>query len=113
MKALYELVEARDLKRGDMVIRLQDGVDYAPRPILGICPTDVGNVRIRWAINCENTYLPASPFFRLIPAADDPRALRRALEIAAVSEKDPEIETVSGQVAFWIEQARQELESEA
>jgi hypothetical protein len=98
MKAIYELVTAAELKVGDVVFDLRFGTqeEYT---------VDLGMFEI---IQGAPEYYP--PRLRRLPATDDPRVLRRALE-NALNQMAVYGHTVSGEPT-WIEQARQELESE-
>jgi hypothetical protein len=110
VKAIYELVTAAELKVGDKVIRLQDGVDRSPRVILGMCSTLLGNVRIRWSIASEENFVPGSPFFRQVPVTEDPRVLRRAIQVGA---ELWDSEAANDIADAWIKVAQKEIESEA
>jgi hypothetical protein len=96
MTAIYEIVTHAELKVGDVVLEDLHGQEYAILP------------SFFWDGIYEDDRI-----LRRLPATDDPRVLRRALEVAAIDGPgNPEIETVHEQVFDWIEQARKELESE-
>jgi hypothetical protein len=90
VKAIYELVSVLEVKSGD-IIKSYDGCD------------------VTWAeIDCAKaSSWKNDEVFRRLPAAEDPRVLRRALE-NAVDEVD--IENYAEEL---IKGATKELESEA
>jgi hypothetical protein len=94
MKAIYEIVAGIELQLGDMIrVSPSGGPD-------GEVGEHVGDVY---------RHRPDLKVFRRIPATDDPRVLRRALEIAS---GDIIFGSPEDWVKGYIKQARQELESE-
>jgi hypothetical protein len=93
MKAIYELVSVLEVKAGD-IIKSYDGCD------------------VTWAeIDCAKaSSWKNDEVFRRLPATEDPRVLRRALEVSSTMW---DIDSVDDAVKMWIEQATKELESEA
>lgn len=99
-RELWEKVDTRTLKPGDVV------VNYAGENVVW----DTGDSRI---VN-DN---PAGPWhipclFRRIPDADNPRVLRRALEIMSVWYANEASASPENEMQAAIDQARRELESE-
>jgi hypothetical protein len=100
MKAIYELVSVLEVKAGD-IIKSYDGCD------------------VTWAeIDCAKaSSWKNDEVFRCLPATEDPRVLRRALELACheiakgLNVDDPAWADVFAKDR--IEQANKELESEA
>jgi hypothetical protein len=95
VKAIYELVSVMEVKAGD-IIKSYDGCD--------VTWSEIDSAKASSWKNDE--------VFRCLPATEDPRVLRRALEailkmLAAARGDDPY------DVDGLIESYRQELESEA
>lgn len=66
----YKKVHAKDLKAGDRVIRLQDGVQAGERNVLRSRLTRLGNIAIRWSATWEETFVPYSPFLLRVSVAN-------------------------------------------
>jgi hypothetical protein len=98
VKAIYELVAAAELKVGDVVLDLRYGNQEEYK-------VDLGMFEI---IQGAPEFYPSR--LRRLPATEDPRVLRRALEIGSTMW---DIDSVDDVVKMWIEQATKELESEA
>jgi hypothetical protein len=93
VKVIYELVSVLEVKAGD-IIKSYDGCD--------VTWTEIDCAK---ASSWENDEV-----FRRLPATEDPRVLRRALELAC---GNPRLHDAFDPVGECIEQATKEIESEA
>lgn len=108
-RELWEVVRADQLKVGDVIIKTQ-----CARYALKVQHIEEGEKLV-----CLDNAYPVSfnsKVLRRIPDADDPRVLRRALDLA---EKNSVVGDAFGRMCQgpsaedYIDQARRELESEA